>query len=88
MLNACSKEAPRVRKCYKPMLHLFSFNRTARRNSAGGRARGPAGRAAARRRARYRASAVTFSRRFSHRRASTPGTLCPLTSTSGHDVTL
>ena len=30
MLNACSKEAPRVRKCYKPMLHLFSFNRTAR----------------------------------------------------------
>ena len=72
MLNACSKEAPRVRKCYKPMLHLFSFtNRTARG-----------------RRARYRASAVTFSRRFSHRRASTPGTLCPLTSTSGHDVIL
>ena len=22
MLNACSKEAPRVRKCYKPILHL------------------------------------------------------------------
>ena len=41
MLNACSKEAPRVRKCYKPMLHLFSFNRTARPAGAepGGRGR-------------------------------------------------
>ena len=37
MLNACSKEAPRVRKCYKPItLHLFSFRPD---RAAGGRGR-------------------------------------------------
>ena len=34
MLNACSKEAPRVRKCYKPILHRF-------RLTAGPRPGGP-----------------------------------------------
>ena len=50
MLNACSKEAPRVRKC----TNLFC---TCFRLTAGPRPGGPragAGRAAARRRARYR----------------------------------
>ena len=54
MLNACSKEAPRVRKCYKPMLHLFSFNRTAR-GRRGGTAGGGAGPGRTRRRPPARA---------------------------------
>ena len=83
MLNACSKEAPRVRKCYKPILHRFRL--TAGPRPGGRPRRGTRRRPPAR---AVPASAVTLSRGFSHRRASTPGTLCPLTSTSGHDVTL